>query len=208
MQTILSPQLGENLTEGAIDLAEDGEYADCHCCADLSRQHGERATFRRILFKNAVLSGTLLANADIGDVRFENCDLSNLVLAGATVFRAEFLRCRLTGLDLSAARLRNVVFKESGGQYVNFRFSRIEKTTFVNCTLQGVDFQSATISKSDFKSSDLTRAQLSGVPLNGIDLSDCAIDGLCARPEDLRGAVIAPEQAMVAAQILGITIKQ
>ena len=111
------------------------------------------------------------------------------------------------GIDISSSRIRNVVFEECGGRYANFRFARIEKTAFKNCALQGADFGSAEISKVVFSGADLREVQMSGVPLCGIDFSSCEIDGLSARPEDLRGAVINPDQAIIAAKILGIKIK-
>ena len=205
--SILSPQIKGDITESSFELSDDGIYSECICRQNLSGQRAEKATFRCMIFKNAVLNGAVLCGADIGDVRFENCDLSNLDLNDSTIFRVEFIRCRLTGTDLSSSHIRNAVFEDCGGKYANFRFARIEKAAFKNCALQGTDFQSAEISKVIFSGDDFRQAQMSGVPLCGIDFSSCNIDGLCARPEDLRGAIITAEQAVTAAQIIGMKIK-
>jgi uncharacterized protein YjbI with pentapeptide repeats len=208
MSNVILPQIKNDLPENNITLADDGIYSDCVCRANLSGQTAQRATFRNMAFKNARFNGASLCGADIGDIRFENCDLSNLDLNGAMIYRAVFTGCRITGVDLSSSRLRNIVFENCGGKYANFRFAHIENAVFKNCSMQGTEFQSAAIIKTVFNGDDLRQAQMSGVPLSGIDLSSCEIDGLGTRPEDLRGAIISPEQAVTAAKIIGMTIKQ
>ena len=166
-----------------------------------------RVTFQQMRFKNVVFTKSDLSAADIEDVIFENCDLSNLLLTGAVIRRTEFLSCKLLGADFSNASFKNVRFCTCAAKYISFRFAVLDRVMFDECGLGLADFVEAHFSSTKFQKADLRQAQMSGVPLDGIDLSSCDIDGLGARAEDLRGAVFSFEQAIVAAKIIGIVIK-
>ena len=43
--------------------------------------------------------------------------------------------------------------------------------------------------------------------LKGIDLRTCDIEGISIDPAALRGAIVTPEQALMLAALLGLTIK-
>lgn len=189
-------------------IREDDILTRCRICdRGLENLSAARVTFRQVHFKNVLFTGSALPAADMEDVIFENCDLSNLNLTGAVIYRAEFRSCKLMGVNLTEASLKNILFAGCAMKYANLRFAKLEKLKFEECMLAAADFEAAHLTKTEFRTCDLRQAQLSGVPLAGIDLSSCDIDGLGARPEDLRGVILFPEQTVTAAKIVGVIIK-
>jgi uncharacterized protein YjbI with pentapeptide repeats len=51
-------------------------------------------------------------------------------------------------------------------------------------------------------------SQMSGVTLKGIDMSDCQIQSIGVRAEDLEGLVVSPLQAVDLSKLLGLVIKK
>ena len=51
------------------------------------------------------------------------------------------------------------------------------------------------------------KSQLLHTSLNGMDLRSCELDGFRLAPQDLKGAIVTPEQAMMLAGFLGVVIR-
>lgn len=149
----------------------------------------------------------VLPSLELEDVLFEGCDLSNAVFSDAILLRVAFQNCRMTGIDLSGAVMKDTRFRSSVLPYANLRFTRFERASFVECNCSESDFGEASLGKMQFMGTDLRKAQMSGTSLKGIDFTTCNIDGLGSRPEDLRGAIFSPEQAITAAKIIGVEIR-
>ena len=103
--------------------------------------------------------------------------------------------------------MRNVAFIECNGQYANFRFTDCKQVIFSECNLRSSDFQESQLIKVEFKNTNITQIQMYGTRLKGIDLSSCELDGLGARIEDVKGAIVTPAQAISLAGLMGIVIK-
>ena len=54
---------------------------------------------------------------------------------------------------------------------------------------------------------DFTGCELPGTSLKDIDLSDSVLQNIMIRPEDIKGAVLSAEQAVICAQLLDVKIK-
>lgn len=204
---VLKPQLPRELNPLNIGaLNDDDSFSDClieHCALSggANRLNIERAKICGIRFAMP------LHAAEFEDVAFENCDLSNVDLSDSILLRVSFSNCRMTGVNFSGAAFKNAIFENSMLCYADFHFSRFEKAVFSHCNCKESDFAQANLSKFQFRDTDLQKAQMSGTPLSGIDFTSCDINGLGARPENLRGAVFSPEQAVTAAKVLGIIIR-
>lgn len=158
------------------------------------------------VLRNVRFAGALPA-AEFEDAVFDCCDFSNVDLHDAVLWRAVFRNCRMTGVNFSGASLKDIRMENCVLPYANFHFGRMERAAFCECNCENADFAEAVLKAAEFSRSNLRRVQMSGTPLAGIDFTSCEIDGLGARPEDLRGCVFTAEQAVCAAKILGVTIR-
>lgn len=189
-----------------VIIREDDSYIDC--MMEKCNVSGEsqsliisRTVFRGVHFKAA------LPSAEFEDVLFDGCDLSNMNLSDSNLQRVVFINCRMVGTDFSGSILKDIVFENSLLKYSNFRFTRFTHAAFRQCSCANSDFQKSAFKNLEFCDTDLRLSQMSGTSLENINLTTCEIDGLGVRPEDLRGAVFSPDQAVTAAKIIGIVIQ-
>ncbi|WP_227011657.1 pentapeptide repeat-containing protein [Paenibacillus lutimineralis] len=189
---------------GSNDNYEMALVQDCV----IEDQEANKATFDMVKFKNVLFSNTSLTGIELTDVIFEKCDLSNIDFSGAIIHRTEFRDCKMMGMNLTDATLRNVVLNHCLADYANFRFSNMKQVIIQDSFLRKADFGYSKWLKVEFYQADIDQAQLSDIDLNGIDLSDCAFNGLGVNVENLRGCIITREQAYVFANLFGLIIKE
>lgn len=190
----------------AGSLHDDNTFSDClfECCifsGEARRLSITRAKLQSVRFEAA------LPAAEFEDVIFEGCDLSNVNFSDAILLRTAFINCRMTGINFGGAVLRNTVLKSVMASYANFHFARFDRAAFTECNCANTDFGEASLSRVQFVRTDLRQSQMSGTSLADIDFTSCDIDGLGARPEDLRGAIFSAEQSITAAKIIGVIIR-
>ncbi|MDR3551609.1 MAG: pentapeptide repeat-containing protein [Clostridia bacterium] len=185
---------------------DDDSYSDCLIEHGAFSGEARHVNFLRAALRGVRFEASLRA-AEFEDVLFEGCDLSNVDLSDAILLRTAFVDCRMTGVNFSGAVLRDTAFENSMTKYASFRFARFDRAAFTGCNCTSADFEEVSFTKTRFAQTSLRQVQMSGTALANIDLTSCDIDGLGARPEDLRGAVLTPEQAITAAKIIGVVIR-
>lgn len=209
---ILAPKLPRVLDIEDIDgytiESEDICRLKKFCDCTIENAAAEKVTFEQVVFSGVIFSQVSLASAELTDVRFENCDLSNADLSRAVIYRTEFINCKLMGINLGEATLRDVVFDACNGSYSNFKLSDCKQLCFRGCVLQNADFMEARFAKVYLERCNMRQAQLCGVKLKGMDLSDCDIEGIGIRLEDLNGVKVSALQAVELSKLLGIIIKE
>lgn len=204
---VFRPRIARELKTAYVNkLNNDDIFKDCMIERCTLSGITKFLNMERTCLRNVTFEASLRA-AEFEDVVFEGCDLSNVDLSDAILLRVSFINCRMTGVNFSGATFKDITFENNLLNYSNFHFAHFEKTIFLECSCKEADLAEAIFSKIQFSDTNLQKAQLSGTPLSGVDFTSCNIDGLCARPEDLRGAVFSFEQAVTAAQILGIVIR-
>lgn len=205
------PRISQAVSVATPDEAihDDAVFSRCIIEKNVFTGEARHVNMSQVVFHGARFVAALPAT-EMEDVLFDACDLSNVDLSDAILERVCFTNCRMTGIRLSGASLRDTAFNGCVLKYADFRFSRLRKTVFQQCDCSHGDFHEAELPHSGlhFIQTDLCQAQMSGVPLADLDLTTCDINGLGARPEDLRGAVLSPEQAVTVAKIVGVIIKQ
>lgn len=194
------------LSRPAGPVRDDDGLADCQIGPGAIPGGARRVSITRVRCRAVRLAGALPA-AEMEDVVWDGCDLSNVDLSDAILLRVVFRNCRMTGVNFSGAALRDVSFEDDALPYGNFRFARMERTDFLRCNCSRADFLQLAPAKARFVHTDLRQAQMAGTSLAGLDLTTCNIDGLGARPEDLRGVILSAEQAVTAAKIVGVEIR-
>lgn len=202
------PQISENLPvlEPSGPLRDGDSFSGCRMehCAFTGEARGLSLAGARL---RNVRFGAALPAAEFEDVVFECCDFSNADLRDAILWRAVFLNCKMTGVNLSGAALKDTRMDRGVLQYANFHFGRLERVAFAGCNCSDADFAESVFKNVEFAGSDLRRAQMSGTALAGIDFTTSDIDGMGARPDDLRGSILTAAQAVTAAKIMGVTIR-
>lgn len=187
-------------------LRDDDSFSDSlfrHCT--FSGQ-ARRVSITRVKLQNVQFKAMLPA-VECEDVILEGCDLSNVDFSDAILLRVAFINCRMTGVNFSGAGWRDTVMENSMASYANFRFTHFTRALFAGCNCANTDFEEVSFDRVRFVRTDLRQAQMSGTPLAGIDFTGCDIDGLGARPENLRGAIFSAGQAVTAAKIAGVVIR-
>ena len=96
-------------------------------------------------------------------------------------------RCNGRYLNLSGSRLRQVRFEECD----------LTEAAFNDCRFDGVAFDGCTLRSTEF----------SHTSLRGIDLRQSQLGDLRLNVDDLRGAVVAPMQALDLLPLLGVVVR-
>ena len=141
-------------------------------------------------------------------VRWERCDLSGCRFSQASFREAVFLDCRGDGCTFAQSTLSHTRIEEGSWSYANFTKAVWKTGVFQNCRLsQGVLSQMRHRNLT-FRKVDLTGANFFLTSLAGVDLSTCRIQGLTLSQDhrELRGAILALEQAADVAALLGIKL--
>lgn len=212
VESILKPNIKEESlqTEPLHEILIDDQVVsdlkfERACFESIDAAH---VSLQHMLFDACSFVNVVLHNLDLTDAKLVNCNLANIDWASSVMHRTQFIGCNLTGVDLRGATLRNVIFQQCVIRYSFFREASLKQTAFIGCRMEYADFQQTKLSgKTFFQQSNLTRAQMSGTALREIDLSDCIIDGIGVRAEDLAGAIVSPAQAVELAKLLGIIVK-
>ncbi len=154
-----------------------------------------------------IFSASRLADARVSDCRFERCELTAAAWEKPRLRRIEWKGCRLTGFNLVEASLEDQLFTDCVIEQASFGLSTFKACRFEACNLRGAAFVGCDLTGAIFDRCDLTNANLSGATLKGTDLSTSKIDGLRAGAAEIKGAIIAPEQAVQVVKLLGVVVK-
>jgi uncharacterized protein YjbI with pentapeptide repeats len=195
------PELPEALTDH-VDY-EGFMLAD----AVLDEMAGAGVTFRRVHLRKCSLVRTELHHVEFTDVRFEACNLAGADWENARIARVAVGECAMVGARFYDASLDDLHVRDSNCDMALFWKARFARTRFERCTFRRASFEGADLSGVVFSECDLTGADLHNAKLTGTDFRGSRIDGIAAEARDLRGAIIAPDQAIGLVGLLGVTVK-
>lgn len=141
---------------------------------------------------------------------FKNSDLSASVLGKSSWHVAEMAGCRCSGMQLQESLMKNVVFRSSKLDIVNFRFAKLENVLFDSCVINGMDFYKAKLKNVVFENCIFENVEFSESQLVSVDMTKstfASIKGL----RYLKGAVINYSQLMqlapAMANEIGVIVK-
>ena len=168
----------------------------------------EHALWHNCLFRNVTFTDCRLHGAQLSDIRFEGCDLSNLALDGAALNRVEFVGCKLLGAALPDATLNHVRLGRCNGRYLNLSGSRLRQVRFTECDLTEAALNDCRLDGVAFEGCTLRRSGVcENSVLRGIDLRQSQLGDLRLTVDDLRGAIVAPSQALDLLPLLGVVVR-
>ncbi|HLR63672.1 MAG TPA: pentapeptide repeat-containing protein [Lentibacillus sp.] len=169
--------------------------------------YAEHVRFDQVHFKNVTFTETELPFSQWLDVIFDNCDLSGAKLNGARLNRVEFRNCKLSGTNFDRAVMQDVTWKDCQAPYILCNLTNLRDMQFDNCLLKGANFIDVSQDNLQFGNSDIEDVQFTGTSLRNVDLSRSRFNHLHLDEEELRGAVIAPEQAAGFIEVFGVIVK-
>jgi len=153
-------------------------------------------------FSGTSLSGAVLRKLTISDTEFSACDLAVLAAEESGWTRVTVADSRVSGLHLSGATLQYVGFERSQAADSLWRFAKLKRVRFTECSLTGADFTGCSFEEVEFVDCDLTGVSFSQARVKGLRLRNCSfarVTGLTA----LRGATIVLADPLAGLDLLG-----
>jgi uncharacterized protein YjbI with pentapeptide repeats len=181
------------------------ELSDC----PLDDQAAEQIVFQQAHLKHVGLARTELLAPELVDVRIEACNLAGVQWQKAHLNGVELSDSSLVGARFSdAASIDDTVIRGCNCELAFFWKTRFRVVRFERCNLRRAAFTDADLSGVVFHECEMTGTDLRGAKLTGADFRTSTITGIVAEPGDVRGAIIAPEQAVDLVELLGVTLKE
>ena len=204
--SVQKPKLPNKFREGkrieSDNLYEHLELSEL----SLTQQKASHAQIEQSRFKSVDLSETGFKFFQLVDVLIINSNIANAKWREANISRVTFTECRLTGFDVADGILENIEFQNCKLNLANFRFAKLKKVRFENCDLQEADFLGAELKSVDFSRCDLSKTQFANTKMNNVDFRTSTIHGLKAQADNLKGAIISPDQALDLIWLLGVKV--
>lgn len=168
------------------------------------------AMFGEVVFRDCLFDGVDFSRCLFADVLFTGCRFISCSMARAHLRRVDFRSSQALGLNLAESHLEGVSFDECQLRYADLSETAVRGLRARNASFAEGSWRSSTLRDVEFRDCDLTRLELAGTSLAGIDLSACAIGGftLSKGLRELRGCIIAPEQAVDIVGHLGVRIAE
>ena len=159
------------------------------------------------LLKRVTLQKSRLERFEASNVIFRQCDFSNLELLGASLHQVWFDQCKLTGANFAESYLRDCRFTDCVADFTSFSQTNLNATAFETCRLTEAEFYHSRWKDLTLQHCELTRSNWSATKLAQLDFSSNQFDAIAVSQEQLKGAIVTPEQALVFARGLGLVIK-
>lgn len=159
------------------------------------------------IFKNVTFINCNFYRIDLIDSRFENCDLSNISFTGGSLHRCEFINCKLVGAKLDECNIKNSLFENVLGKYINFSASKFNSVNIIESNFSEGVFQEVILNKVCFNSTDLSNSYFNKTSLSKQNLTTCDITNIDVEIKDLYGTEVTAMQALDLTRLIGLTIK-
>lgn len=175
---------------------------------ELSHDAANGATFDTVIFRNCSFDHVDFRDSTFRDVRFKSCRFISCAMDKAWLNRVDFIGCSAPGLSLMQARLAGVYARDTDFSYTNLSETSIDRLACHGSRLREAALQRAKLKNVSFEDCDLMRLDVFGTPLKGVDFSSCIfqVPVLSQDFHELRGAIVAPEQAVDLVRLLGVEI--
>lgn len=156
----------------------------------MNKRSNPRANFTNANFKEALLDGAFIENADLMGANFEEVDFVDGSLVGSNLTDA-----KISGADFIGTDLTDAILVDIESTYVFFNFADLTRTNFTGAKLtEFTTFDRAILKDTIFTGAELQNADfsratnLNGTKFNNAKLQDAMMDNLDLRNVDFTGA--------------------
>ncbi len=141
------------------------------------------------------------------DSLLETCEISGSEWETAFFRRVSFQGCRLMGTQMLEGLFEDVEFVNCQMEGLSAVSAKFKNCRFSKCILRKASFDGADLPGVAFSECDLTEADFHLAKMKGVDFRTAQIGGLRVGVEEMRGAIIAPHQALQVVGLLGVQIR-
>jgi uncharacterized protein YjbI with pentapeptide repeats len=177
------------------ELIDNESYAELHL-GEMTLGGADGVGFRQVRLQRVDWRAVGMRSLDLTDVRLGGCDLSNSRWSNVGGLRVAFIDCRLTGFGLLTSRIKDLLFSGCLAPLALFEGSEMRQARFERCNLSEANFNGADLTGVVFDDCELHDATFTGAKLLGADFRSSNIESSRVALTDLRGAMLAPLQAL------------
>lgn len=208
-EAIQAPDL-HGIDEAPVALERlDDDFLCERSLIDQAGLRGARASgvgFDACVIRRTALEASILSRLRMTDVALEKSNCNNARWERAHLRRVWFSGCRLTGFSLAEADCREAVFKDCKADFLRMDRGDMRNVRFEDCVLTDAEFGEANLRNAVFKNCDLTNANFVQAKFSAVDVRGSKLDRIKIEPNQLRGLIIDPLQALVLISLLGTTV--
>lgn len=187
----------------AADFLEEQTFAEL----EAPGAHIDGKELYRCTFERAKLAEASFAGCTLERCAFVDCDLTRVRFADTSLQGVCFERCKLLGVDFSTLRANpDVSFEGCLLRYAAFADQNLRGVRFVDCELPEAQLTDCSLVNADFPGCDLSGATFSRCDLAGADLSTTSGLFLDARQNNVKGAFVPLETAVLLARAQGMKV--
>lgn len=188
--------------------AEDRSLEHIHFLAGIFQDiDAYQLDVRQCVLTRITLRESKCIKGSFWDCTFDHCDFSNVDFSECRFHQCRFQNCKLVGSNLAEASLYRTQLVDCHCAYANFSYAKIKYVDMQTCNLQESDWNQVKPQAWTMEHCTLTRTSFFHTPLKGMDLRTCELRGIRVAMEDLKGAIISPEQAIDLIAYLGVEVK-
>lgn len=147
-----------------------------------------------------------LVNTHFIDCIFEGCDLSNLEFNKVSIHRCHFINCKMIGSSFIDCSIRDVLFQNVQGRYMNIALGNIRNVEFKDTCLDESSMMEVDVKQLEFNHVSLISSEIFKTRLYGIDLKQANIEGIKIDLYSLKGVHVDMYQAIALSGLLGIIV--
>ena len=202
------PKLPRQLEQTVLDHLEDNHLLESLRIgtADFSSQEAGKLVAEQVIFQHVLFNLARFSAFRGLDCLFEVCDLSGSNWDKARFQRVLFKDCKLFNTQFLEANFENLLLQDCKADHAVFALAHFKAARMDKCSLKGASFVEADLRGMVFHECDLTGADLRNAKLEGVDFRTAIIDGIQVGPQDLKGVLIQPTQAVQVVGLLGVQV--
>lgn len=166
-----------------------------------------RVVFDTVVFTDCTITNNVFKRAEFMDCVFNNCDFSNNRLEHTTFVRCEFVKSKLTGSSIIDSGLSHVLMKNCMAKYLDLANDVLDVVEISTTILDESNWFETTIKQLVLDDVSLIDSEVYQTAFHGVDLSTSHIEGMSMDLQNIKGATINPEQAVLLCPLIGVHVK-
>lgn len=206
---IKSPRLPKPMPTAAPEALAD--HAHIFQCAlnglDYNNLLARGLILEQVRARKVQLLRSNLPGLRVVDSLMETCEMSGCEWETAFFRRVIFQGCRLMGTQILEGFFEDVEFIDCQMEELSVVSAKFKNCRFSKCAIRKASFDGADLTGVAFSDCDISEADFHLAKLIGTDFRTAKIGGLRVGVEEMRGAIIAPYQALQVVGLLGVVVK-
>ena len=163
-------------------------------------------SFDNCVFENCTFKANI-KNCTFFNTKFHKCEMSNIMIMNTGIHSCLFDESHMVGINYVDTLLKNTDFLTCHMKLSLLDGVKIKDVSFKDSNMSSSSWTNVSLDNDEFDNIDFRKIEIINTPMNGVDISNCNIDGICILPENVKGMIVSEVQAIELINILGIVIK-